>query len=111
MAFQTEAVVTTPADFTERTIVLPDNSLHRLVVTVISSWFVSQFRHRELLPVVSVKGTHESAREDILPGNTENKIACSLAIEILMVNQLGNAICIEQLDTIDKLQIGTIDSN
>ena len=42
MAFQTEAVVTTPVDFAERTIVCPDRNFHFLIIITINPNFLSK---------------------------------------------------------------------
>ena len=95
VALGSEAVVTAPIDGTKRTIVLPNHGLHSFPVTIIGTWFISQFRHHNSLAVVGVKNTYEGAFENILLWNTENKIICSLTIKILLVDQLWEAIGIE----------------
>ncbi|MBQ5463201.1 MAG: hypothetical protein IIT53_04095 [Fibrobacter sp.] len=64
-------------------------------MTAVGSLLVSELRHREALSIVGVDIAHESAFVDVLWWNTENDSACTLAIEVLLVDELGFAFCIE----------------
>ena len=49
--------------------------------------------------------THERAFVDVLLWNTEDEIAGTFAVEILMVNELCLTIGIEQFNSVDELQV------
>ena len=76
-------------------------------MTFISTWFVSQFWHQDALSVVGMKDTHKGTFVDVLFRKTNRDLVSALAIELLMIDDLWNAICIKQLNTIDELQVRT----
>ena len=54
-----------------------------------------------------MKDTHKGTLVDVLLRKTNRDLVGALAIEVLMVDELWNAICIKQLNTIDELQVRT----
>ena len=108
-SFEAETIYTIPVHYTKSfwIRILPDDFFYSLPVTTGSTWLIGQFRHRDFLSVVGMKRTCEVALIDVLLWNKNLDLAGAFTIEVLVVNQLRNTVCIKQFNTVDKFQIRT----
>ena len=109
-SLEAEAIYAVPVHCTKsgRISILPDDCFYSLPVTTGTTRLVGQFRHRDFLSVVGMKRTCKVAFEDVLLWNKNLDLAGAFTIEVLVVNQLWFTICIKQFNTVDELQVRTI---
>ena len=71
--------------------------------------FVSELGHGKLKPVVGEHLSGESTVQDVLPGDADDDGARTLAVEILLVEEVGYSVGVQQLDALDELEVLAVD--